>query len=69
MVQREYTDEELKYLLIGEEGPDHDKHFSAAACVGSMTLGEGTGSTKKSAEMEAAYKALIELKQRGIHVS
>ena len=69
VVQREYPDEELKYLLIGEEGPDHDKHFSAAACVGSMTLGEGSGSTKKSAEMEAAYKALIELKQRGIHVS
>ena len=69
VVQREFHDEELSYQLVKEEGPDHDKHFTTRACLGTKTLGEGCGSTKKSAEMEAAYKALIELKQRGVYVS
>ena len=69
VVQKDFPEEELRYLLTGEEGPDHDKHFSVAVCIGSETIGEGGGSTKKGAEMEAAYHALIELKQRGIHVS
>ena len=61
--------EELVYRIIGEYGPAHDRHFEAEAVIGSKTLGRGHGSAKKSAEMEAAYRALIELKQRGIHVS
>ena len=69
VVQREYPDADLTYRIIGEDGPDHDKHFDAEVLVGERTLGQGRGSTKKSAEMEAAYRALIELKQRGIHVS
>ena len=69
VVQREFPGEELTYRLIGEHGPDHDKHFDTEVCVGLKTLGVGSGSTKKGAEMEAAYKALIELKQRGMHVS
>ena len=69
VVQREYPGEELVYRIIGEYGPAHDRHFEAEAVIGSKTLGRGHGSAKKSAEMEAAYRALIELKQRGIHVS
>ena len=69
VVQREYPGEELVYRIIGEYGPAHDRHFEAEAVIGSKTLGRGRGSAKKSAEMEAAYRALIELKQRGIHVS
>ena len=63
VAQREFPDEELSYRLVSEEGPDHDKHFVYAVCIGSKTLGEGKGSTKKGAEMEAAYRALIELKK------
>ncbi len=63
VVQREFQGQELSYRLVKEEGPDHDRHFTMAACIGSKTLGEGSGSTKKGAEMEAAYKALIELKK------
>ena len=63
VVQREYPDQELVYRLIKEEGPDHDKHFETAVLIGSKTLGTGRGSTKKGAEMEAAYKALIQLKK------
>lgn len=63
VVQREFPGEELVYRLVREEGPDHDKHFETAVCVGSRILGEGRGSTKKGAEMEAAYRALIILKK------
>ena len=63
VVQREYPDQELVYRLIKEEGPDHDKHFETAVMIGEKMLGTGRGSTKKSAEMEAAYKALIQLKK------
>lgn len=69
VVQREYPGQELTYRMTGEDGPDHDKHFDAEVLVGADRLGTGRGSTKKGAEMEAAYRALIELKQRGIHVS
>ncbi len=69
VIQKEYPGEELSYRLLDEEGPDHSKHFRFSACVGETVLGEGSGSTKKGAEMEAAYRALIELKRRGIHVS
>ncbi len=69
VAQREFPLEELIYEVVREEGPDHDKHFTVAVSIGEMPLGEGGGSTKKGAEMEAAYKALIELRQRGIHVS
>ena len=63
VAQKEFPDEELTYRLISEEGPDHDKHFVYEVLIGSKKLGEGRGSTKKGAEMEAAYKALIELKK------
>ncbi len=63
VVQREYPGEELSYRLVKEEGPDHNKHFTMGACIGDEMLGEGSGSTKKAAEMEAAYMALIALKK------
>ncbi len=69
VVQKEFSGKEFSYKLLGEEGPDHDKHFRSGVYVGEDLLGEGSGTTKKSAEMEAAYRALIELKRRGIHVS
>ena len=34
--------------------------------IGDRMLGEGTGSTKKGAEQEAAYNALLTLAQAGI---
>ena len=52
------TTELLHYVLTGEEGPDHNKRFMVHACLGSQVIGEGR--TKKAAEQEAAYRALIE---------
>ena len=62
MAQRDYRDQEVSYVLVGEEGPDHAKQFIAEVRIGGKTLGRGRGSTKKGAEQEAAYRAIILLK-------
>ena len=54
------TTESLHYELIREEGPDHNKRFMVHACLGEQVIGIGSGRTKKAAEQEAAYRALIE---------
>ena len=62
IVQGEYRDEEIRYDLVGEEGPDHAKRFIVEVKLGGKTEGKGIGSTKKAAEQEAAYRAIIALK-------
>lgn len=63
VVQGNY-EEPLHYVLIAEEGPDHDKSFTVAAMIGNKPVGEGHGHTKKAAEQEAAYQALLVLKPK-----
>lgn len=43
--------------LVSETGPDHEKTFTAAARVGGVTYGTGTGRSKKEAEQQAADTA------------
>ncbi len=52
----------IKYTIIREEGPDHDKKFTAQVECDGKLLAQGDGKSKKLAEMEAARKALDELK-------
>lgn len=61
IVQGNYK-EPLQYVLLAEEGPDHAKSFRVAARIGDAQIGEGSGHTKKAAEQEAAYQALLKLK-------
>ena len=65
MIQSSYQ-EEIVYRLAGEEGPDHDKTFTAEVYVGSQLLGSGTGRTKKAAEQSAAYHAICALRQEQV---
>ena len=58
--------EEVKYKLIGEEGPDHNKSFHVAVFIGEKEYGKGTGRTKKAAEQQAAYKCIIELHKKNL---
>mgnify|MGYP004496349949 CR=1 FL=1 len=51
----------IKYDLIKEIGPDHDKLFLVNVSCDGRVLAEGQGKTKKGAEMEAARKALKEI--------
>ena len=53
----------LKYVLIDESGPDHNKSFSVDVLIGDDVISGGTGHTKKAAEQEGAYKALIKLRK------
>ena len=43
--------------LVSETGPDHEKVFTAAARVGGVSYGTGTGRSKKEAEQQAAESA------------
>jgi ribonuclease III len=49
------------YHVIGAVGPDHDKQFTVEVRISNKILGEGTGKSKKAAEMEAAKEALRNL--------
>lgn len=51
----------MDYKLAGESGPDHDKKFEVELWIGGKKTSTGEGHTKKAAEQEAAYKALIKL--------
>ena len=48
----------IKYTIINEIGPDHDKTFTAEVECDGRKLASGTGRSKKAAEMEAARKAI-----------
>ena len=61
IVQKDYPGKDLTYELIRESGPDHDKLFNVQVEMESQVLGEGEGKTKKAAEQQAAYNALIKL--------
>jgi ribonuclease-3 len=50
---------------VQEQGPDHQKEFTAIVSVGGERLGTGTGRTKKEAEQQAAGEAFERLRSRG----
>lgn len=63
---QEHGSNPLRYQLIREEGPDHDKQFTAQVSVEDRVLGTGTGHTKKAAEQAAAYQAVCALKKQQV---
>ena len=48
----------IKYVVLKEEGPDHDKTFIVEVSCDDKVLAIGKGKNKKHAEMEAAKNAL-----------
>lgn len=52
-------EERVRYVLVGEEGPDHDKRFTVEVHLNSNVIGRGTGRSKKLAEQQAAREALL----------
>ena len=53
-----------RYVHKKPEGPDHARIFTVQAFIGDELLGEGSGSTKKEAEQEAARVGLERLTPR-----
>ncbi len=64
---QEYAQGELKkelhYVIVDESGPEHNKVFTVEVMVDNHILGKGQGRTKKAAEQQAAYEALLGLRQ------
>ena len=56
---------EFWYEWLEESGPEHNKVFKVSVHMEDEVLGEGIGKTKKAAEQQAAYKALLLLRDRG----
>ena len=56
-MQSEYR-EAVRYELIDEFGPPHDRTFVSQVVFNGIILGKGQGKSKKAAEMDAARKAL-----------
>ncbi len=54
----------IRYEICGESGPEHDKIFEVRVFIGDKNLGEGAGKTKKAAEQQAAYQAVLALKNK-----
>lgn len=63
LVQRQ-ADQVLTYHMIGEQGPDHAKVFSAEVLLNGTQLGTGQGRSKKEAEQAAARSALRVLESK-----
>lgn len=49
----------LEYVLVSEEGPDHNKQFNVEARLNSNVIGHGSAKSKREAEQKAAHEALI----------
>jgi ribonuclease III len=48
----------VRYDVIEEQGPPHNRTFSISATIEGVEVGRGTGRSKKDAEQEAAQAAL-----------
>ena len=59
---QEHGDVYIKYTVIKETGPDHDKVFTVKVELNGKILATGEGRTKKHAEMDAARRALENIK-------
>ena len=60
LVQRE-KDQIIRYVLAGEDGPDHNKVFSVEVLLNGVVVGAGKGRSKKKAEQAAAEQAVAAL--------
>lgn len=62
LLQKDYK-ERVEYVLTREYGPDHDKHFAVNAVFRHKIIGSGEGTTKKRAEQQAAYEAILKMRK------
>ena len=54
---------EIEYIIVKEDGPDHDKTFYSEVVFNKKILAMGKGKSKKLAEMDAAKIALENMKK------
>jgi ribonuclease-3 len=65
---QEYTQDKLHitptYKVLEDKGPDHDKTFTMGVFLNEKLIAKGSGSSKRKAEEQAAYKALQTIKRK-----
>lgn len=57
-IVQQNPEEQVKYVVVSESGPDHNKHFVVEVHLNSNVIGKGGGRSKKEAEQQAAREAL-----------
>ena len=62
IVQRDLK--KLEYVLLKEEGPDHNKSFEVGVLIDGKQLTTAVGRTKKKAEQAAAYESILLLEDK-----
>lgn len=58
------TGRTLSYEIVGEDGPSHDRVYTAVALINGQEAARGSGSSKKAAEQRAAYQYLLAEKEQ-----
>jgi len=52
-----------EYKVLGESGPDHNRNFVVGVYIAKKIMGQGDGSSKQQAQVEAAKNALEKYKK------
>lgn len=63
MVQNK-GDNPVSYELVSQTGPDHARVFEINCLIAGTVAGTGTGRSKKTAEQNAAYEAILKLRKK-----
>jgi ribonuclease-3 len=64
IIQNDDNRQKIRYKLISEQGPDHNKSFTMALFIDNEQISLGVGKTKKAAEQAAAMKAIKNLQAK-----
>ena len=57
LVQQRWKESPV-YEVIEESGPSHERTYTVETCFGGHSWGQGSGSSKRKAEIQAAESAL-----------
>ena len=63
IIQNDNNKQKIRYKLISEEGPDHNKSFTIALYVGNEQYGCGIGKTKKQQNKKLPCRQLKSFKE------
>lgn len=62
-IVQQKEDFDIRYTVIKETGPDHDKIYTISVYINGSSMGHGTGKSKKEAEQLAAKEAIEAIKK------
>lgn len=66
ILQKEHK-EPITYEVVDTTGPEHNRMFVMQVKLGDCVIGKGSGRTKQAAGQEAAYHAILAIKNKQEH--